>query len=644
MKSYFLVRVGLSLCAFFGAAAKDTVIMTVGGEDVTRSEFEYLYNKNRSLQAAQLSPHDYLELFKVFRMKVADAKNECLDTLPAFVNEMMAYRSELALPYMTDSAYMESFVVEQARRGEIEIETNHIMLFKNKSAVINKATRARLDSIRGLVLVGEDFGDLAARFSEDRATALKKGSLGFITGNRYPYAFETAVYTTPEGCVSEVVESPVAYHIVKTGERRPSKGRARASHILKSVSPDFTEIRKDEVKHQIDSIYNIILSDPSIFADIARECSDDKGSASVGGDLFWFGSGDMVPEFEDAVFSLKDGEISRPVKSAFGWHIILRTGSKPSPGVDELREEVMRRINDPLDPRMGMIRERQTKLLAEKHGASIYKEVLMPLRREVTTMRVDSVSFDYYLSRCNSDEVLMTVDGRDVLVADLIKELKSFEKSGSVMTEAQFDNIIDSFINSRLKEAEESWLYMNVPDYRYLFDEYRDGTLMYEISARKVWNKASNDVDGLLKYFQSHRNRYKWKNPHVKGILVLALDDSVASEVRHSMESMPYDSITIKLGSRFKGQARIKRVLDEKGTDKLVDSIMASPGLAVTTSGRYKSCFLYGARVLDNPEEPSDVKARLIADYQSELERLWVEDLRKRYVVRVNEREFQKIK
>lgn len=461
-RSAFLSVFVLSLSAFQGMAADDPVVMTIGPEKVRRSMFEYYYRKNADTMEVHMSPSEYLPLFEVFRMKVADAMAAGLDTTASFLNEMRGFREELARPCLVDSVYLESFVTEQAERSLTDVEASHIMLFRKQDPEADIHARNRIDSIIGLIRHGEDFSTLASHYSEDKSSAPKGGSLGYISAGRYPYSFESAVYSLPDGCVSEMICTPAGYHVVKAGERRQSAGRIKASHILKFVAPGASPEKEKEARKEIDSIYNLLKADMSAFPDFARRCSDDVGSAPLGGDLSWFGRGDMVPEFEKAAFSLSDGEMSQPVKSAFGWHIILRTGSRPAPGVNELREEVLHRVQDPRDPRHRLVMLHEIERLAAKHSMSI-----------------DSVA---------------------------IARMRDEARRGEISPYTAGDSVL-----RHLRDLEMDWLYDNVAGYRNLLDEYRDGTLLYEISVSRIWNRDSGKDDGKLEkeWIRDMKERYK---------------------------------------------------------------------------------------------------------------------------------------
>ena len=176
MKKILVASAGVCAVAL-AFAAKDPVIMTVNGVDVPKSEFEYLYNKNSQQQINPQNLEDYVEMFKLYKLKVADARAEGIDTLPSFLKETEQYRHDLSAPYMVDSVYLNKLVKEAYDRSRNEAEAYHIMLFKGRDAQTNLETRERADSIRKVLLNGGDFAELAAKYSQDRASNSRGGRM-----------------------------------------------------------------------------------------------------------------------------------------------------------------------------------------------------------------------------------------------------------------------------------------------------------------------------------------------------------------------------------------------------------------------------------------------------------------------------------
>lgn len=643
MKNKILLGAGLTAClAAWGA--KDPIVMTVNGVDVPLSEFEYLFRKNSKQQLAPQTIDEYIGMFEIYKLKVAAAKEAGLDTTKKFIDEMAQYRHELALPYLTDSLLIRSFAEEYAQRMKEEVEASHIMLFKTRSADENRKLRARLDSIRKEILNGADFSEMALKFSNDPSVRANKGNLGFIPAGRYPYSFETAVWTLPEGQLSEIVESSAGYHLIKSGSRRKSRGKVEVSHIMTMVRPDASPETQEEAKSLIDSLYNVVTANPEKFAEVAGKYSADPGSARKGGLLPVFGTGEMVPEFEEVSFALSPGEISKPVRSQYGWHIIKKHKNLPGPDVDEAEDIIKRHVSNPQDERARMMRDAQTRRLAMRHKGKLNDKVLDNL---VTTGKInglDSAFFASYSPKGGENLTLFTIGGKKFSAGEFLDGMKGAEGVPAEMAETVLRNGVDVFFNSKLVEAEEDRLYATNIDYRNLLNEYHDGTLLYEISVDKVWDKASSDTEGLEKYFEAHRDDYHWHTPRVKGYLVQAVNDSVGALAKETLINLPADQYMDALKKDFKGVAVIEKVLSPKGQNPIVDELFYGVETGKGNNGKFKTAFLLDAKELSAPETVEDVRPSVVSDYQNELEKEWVEQLRSTYPVKINRKQLKKVK
>jgi peptidyl-prolyl cis-trans isomerase SurA len=642
MKKTFAV--GLGACAIALAfAAKDPVIMTVNGVDVPKSEFEYLYNKNSQQQVNPQTLDEYVEMFKLYKMKVADARAEGIDTMASFRREADQYRHELAAPYLADSLFLNSLVKEAYDRSKEEVEAYHIMLFKPRDPSMVDAARNRVDSIRQLLLNGADFADLATRFSQDRGSSAKGGRMGWMVANSYPYAFEVAAYNLPEGQISDVIDSGVGFHVLKGGKRRPARGKVKAAHILK-LTQGKSDADKKKAKAEIDSLYQLVIANPATFNHIASTNSEDPGSARQGGVLPAFGTGEMVAEFDSVAFALADNEISEPFATSYGYHIIKKIGSEPIASMESIKPRLLARITSPQDPRFLMVRENQTKKLAKKHKGSLNEKNLQALRNDVKTLGLDSALYAKWNAAPQADMQVFAVNGKSTKLADVVENLSRIQLPASAYAVKEFDNVVDMLYNRELVNAEEDALLTEQPDYANLLREYVDGSLLYEVSVRKVWDKAAKDTEGLKAYFEANRDNYKWAEPRAKGFLVQALNDSVGNLVRERAAALPADSLISTIRKEFKGKAAIDRVLVSKGTNAMVDNIMFGGPESAPTNSKYTVYFMINPRLVNEPEEVADVKGMVTSDYQNEFQQAWENELRKKYPVTVNEKVLRKVK
>lgn len=633
MKKPILTGVGLA-AVLLAYAAKDPVIMTINGEDVTKSEFEYLYNKNSQQQINPQTLDEYVEMFKLYKMKVADAKAAGLDTTAKFRKEAEQYRHDLATPYLADSVYLNQLVDEAYARSRKEAVAKHIMFFKSPNPEHNLQMKAKADSLKQVLDNGGNFEELARQYSQDKRSAVNGGTMGYIVSGQYPYGFEVAAFATPEGSVSDVVESPQGYHILKGGHKRDARGRVKVSHILKLARQESDWAR---AKEQIDSLYQVVTANPEKFNEIATTNSDDRGSARQGGQLPWFGAGEMVEEFDSAAFALKKGEISKPVKSQFGYHIIMKQDERDPLPKEAVKKQTLARMSSPQDERYTLIQKHQTERFAARHKAQVNQSGLDAVNDYVAKNGIDSLFYAKWLGN-DGNITLMTADGNKYSVADFVAKFNGVKQSNPVAAKEIIDANLDSWMNGILTGLEEEALAKSEPDYRNLLKEYVDGSLLYEVSVLKVWDKAAKDIPGLEKYFAENRMKYKWDTPHVKGVFVQAANDSVATAIKDLARGAAEDDIVPALRKQFKNQMAAERILVPKGSNAMVDYVAFDGPVAPSSIEKYPVMFMLNKRILTVPEEMQDVKGLVTSDYQNMFQEQWENDLRKKYNVKVNKK------
>lgn len=636
MKKKPFIISALACAAILSASASknaDPVLMTINGKDVRQSEFEYLYHKNNLQQLAPQSIDEYIEMFIVYKLKVADAEAAGLHQTDAFTKEFNGYCAELSRPYLRDSIVEKRLVEEAYARMATSRKVSHIMLPLGSTYDEKEANRMKLDSIRTAIVNGSaDFGEMAVRYSSDRSARVNNGSMGYINVNSYPYPFEKTAWETPVGEISPVIEdAPFGFHIIRVEDERPNPGKVEARHILK-LTNGLSEEEGAAKKAQIDSIYNLLVSGGDFDA-IARAESEDPGSAANGGRLGWFGPGEMVKEFEDAAFGLKDGGISAPFKTAYGYHIVQTLAHR---GIGSLAEE-SERIKAAISRDMRSVMpetERLAQLKAEL-GVKIDSTGLMQAR---SRMAGDSPA-EQLRSLQADNSLIATVGKRVISIGDVINYIPSNVLEGANDAFTVLNSGLENKINETVVEETRKNLAENNSEYRNLTNEYRDGILLFEISNRNVWERSTSDTEGLQKFFSANRAKYTWDKPHYKGYVIFATNDSIAGEAQKYLAAnqVENDSLVSVMRANYGRNIKIEKVVTGKGENAIVDNV-AFNGERPEAPGRWTAWFGYAGRVIDAPEEANDVRGTVASDYQQLLESEWIKALRKKYKVKLNKK------
>ena len=355
------------------AAGQSETLMTINGKAVSAEEFLYIYEKNNQAGAVEPKTMDeYLDMFINFKLKVTEAESQGIDTTASFKKELKGYRAQATPKYLQDEAAMDSLIELSWRHMSKDRRAAHIAIQCPMSADSAQTAEAlaKINEAYERVTVGkvkierkkvkgkwreiekrqpvEAFDAVARELSTDPSVQETGGELGWITPFRYVYPLEEAVYNTPVGDISKVFRTQYGFHIVKVEEERDHL-EVKASHIMKMVPADSLDGAK---RAEIDSIASELAkaqrdhvqSTKEIFAEVAKRESEDRGSSARGGELGWFGKGMMVKPFEDAAFSMKAGEISAPVRSQYGWHILYKEAERGIQPLDSMRAQIQRQV------------------------------------------------------------------------------------------------------------------------------------------------------------------------------------------------------------------------------------------------------------------------------------------------------------
>ena len=637
-KCFFFLLAMISLSVT--AQTNDPVIMTVNGHDVRKSEFEYIYNKNNNEESIEKkSLEDYAELFKDFKLKVAEAEAQHLDTLPEFIGELAEYRYQLAKPYLDSLETDVNLEKKEYDRMKYFVELSHILVpfpgvLNNTFKVFpadTLATYKKAMETYNQIRKGESFDKFVQESTADDQVKTKNGYLGWFTGLQLNLPLEEVAYNLPVGQVG-IARSNYGYHIVKLLNKIDNPGQVRASHILIPVPENASEAQVTAAQNKIDSIYQA-LSSGADFATLAKENSGDPGSAGKGGDLGWFGYGSMVKEFRDNIFALKEeGDFTKPFKTQFGFHIAKLTGKKPLESFAE---------------KQGDIRD-----LLKKGGyaVALYKPAIDRLKKEFgfsennqTVQNLISSAATLYptdslfATAFSNNTDLFKVNNVTYTTNDFINFLKKNPNSIYRVSTELVAERLSAYEYSILMSALDKDLENRYPELRNLVREYRDGSLMFDISKREVWDKASEDTVGLQKFFDDNRQKYAWDEPRFKGYVILTRDAETQKKMKKEISKMNPDEAVAYLNDNYKvgnvSYVKIDKGIFKKGENPFVDEEAFKTGKAEKPDG-FGDFFLLG-QTLNSPDSYTDIRSTVISDYQDYLEKEWIKKLNDKYPVTI---------
>lgn len=476
---------------------KSKTLVTIDGDKTTVAEFKRVYEKNLDAidneEAKDVTKN--LELFINYKLKVKQAYQLKLDTLPSYKREIETYKNQLAAPYLQDTTFIDKMVKDIYFRTKNKVKAKHILIRTARDARPKDTLEAynKIVKIRNRIVAGEDFEKVAEETSEDNSARDNekngrkgnKGNLGYFDAFKMVAPFEDAAYNTKVGQVSKPFRTQFGYHIVKVDDLKPSEGEIEAAHIL---ILDTTNVGKKKIFEVYDKL--IINNN---FEELAKQYSEDRGSKNRGGKLGKFGTGRMVKPFEDAAFSLQnEGSFSKPFKTRFGWHIVKLIKKHPIKSFNELEKELRKKIKNSARMQMSetavINKLKKTYKIVENESA---KKILD--KKNIRAIPKDSLQ-----------ETLFSINNKKIKQEAFIDYIRN-RRHKPVFT------LFDMFKNQEILTYYKKNLVNTEPEYAYTLKEYEDGLLLFELMQEKIWNKSSKDTLGLKNYFEKNKANYNSK-------------------------------------------------------------------------------------------------------------------------------------
>ncbi len=651
------ISLSLLLCMFFSLISaqdyKDKVLITIDGKEITAGEFERVYKKNNNENVAQQqSVEEYIDMFINYKLKVMEAERLGMDTASQFLKEFNSYKKQLAQPYLTSEELTEKYAREAYERMKEEINASHIMVRISSDAAPEDTLHAynKIMEIRKRVMGGEDFEKVARAVSDDPSVKTNGGRLGWFSAFRMVYPFETAAYNTEVGSISMPVRSNFGYHIIKVHDRRPAKGSVEVAHIFLTAPQSMS---KEELQDQREKIFMVYdsLQMGAEFSEMADRYSDDKSSGRKGGVLPWFSSGQMIPTFDSTAFALeRPGQISEPVRSDYGWHIIKLLDKKSVGSYEEEKPEILSFIKKGdrgKSKDLAFIAQ-----LKEDYGYNFYAENYDKMLSTVDSTIFDA-AWEAEKAEVYFDLPIFTIGNLDITVEDFSRYLETkVLKRKPVDYRIHLGSYYEPFEKEKILQYEEDNLEEKYPEYRYIVQEYRDGILLFDLTDKMVWSKAVEDSTGLVEFYEENKENYMW-DERANTYLVIVKDSSILEDVRKRASKRvrrnKFDPD--KFLSRFckddtTGNCmKITHEKFEKGENDKVDEMKWKKGVGKTFARNGDAAFMIVTEILD-PEvkKLEETRGLVIADYQKHLEDRWLNQLRDEYQIEVNRELLSKIK
>ena len=623
-------------------AQQSPVLMTINNKPVTTDEFESMYTKNLDLvqDEAQKDIDNYLQLFTRYKLELEDAYQKRYDTLPQLKRELKTYRRDLAKKYLSDNDIIDKLVKEAYERKKHDVRVAHILIQLASDAAPKDTLKAynKIRSIYNKAVAGEDFSKLAKQYSQDPSVKDNAGDLDYINVFHTVYPFETAAYNTPVGQVSKPFRTRFGYHIVKVLDKRPAKGKIEVAHI---VTLDNKKNEAGDAKTRIYNIYNKLKNNEDTFENLARKFSDDKNSARRGGKLRIFGIRTMIPVFEKVAFALKNpGDISEPFQTRYGWHIVKLLKKYPVPTFDQAKTELRHRV----------MRDERSKMSKEKLMKRIEKQ--FPVKMVGSLKEVNRhITKDFFKNKWQIPEDKSVNKTLFIINNDQVVTYKDFyiylfrRQSHNTATYDNKKFIIKKFFNrykkDKLFDYYNNHLEQIYPDFAKTMEEYKNGLMLFRIKSDMIWDKSVKDTVELQKFYNEHKSAYKLpKRYHI--LMVQTNSKKTAKKIAKDLRKGMKKNAIVK---KYKKKNILFKEKDYVDGDAIVKNhkLKVKKPIVYKDGKPYIVLFLKKIKPEEIPELKK-IKGKVSNDYQNYLEEQWVESLKKKYPVQLNETVWQQLR
>ena len=658
MKKVLVLLAIMMPALLFAQGWKSKTLITIGDRNITAGEFMEIYEKN-NVNSEVIDKKDvdqYLDMYIKFKLKVIEAEDLGMDTLPKFIKEFKGYRNQLAKPYFSNASGTEQLVEEAYERMKWDVNASHILIKCDPHATPDDTLKAynRAMEIRRRIMKGEDFGVVAAETSDDpsaRDTVFNGrfykgncGNLGYFTAFDMVYQFETGVYNTKVGEISMPVRSNYGYHIITVNSKTPACGIVRVAHIYLQVDENDPEKTDSVVRAKMFNIYNEIDKDGKNWDLIVKKYSEDKGSAQYGGMLNPFKINQIVPEFITAVKQLHENEFSEPVKTNYGYHIIKLVSTSGIKDFDSEKENLTKRVEK--DMRANVSDEVVLKRLKKENK---FKENVRVKDSFIATIDSTLQAGKYVVAEgVDTSKVLFKLKKQSYTVADFIAYIEKHQQKQPFMSPASYAyQLYDEFVKDAVFAYEDAHLEEKYPDFKLLVQEYHDGILLFDLMDKVVWKKAEIDTAGINAFYEANKDNYMWDKRVKSLVIVVNNEESLARMEEIVNQDISIDSIRAIVKAEGLKGVSVKSPFFQQGDNVDIDETEWVAGtIRVIPSTVDKSTKIIKILEVRDPEPKTYKEARgvIISAYQNQLEEDWIKELMEKYPVTINEKVLEKVR
>ncbi len=639
-------KIILAGCLFLlHAVSQAQTIFTYGNHKVEKEEFERMY-KAKNASSPQFytlkNIEEYIDLYAIFKMKVQDGYDQKINTTTNFVNDYNQFKAATAKSFLIDESIADNLLKEAYERSKYELEIAHIQISVRGNDTMEAYNKA-MEIYNNLNAGAYTFEDAAKKYSEDGGSKMNGGNVGYISALDVLYPIESAAYNTEVGKYSKPVRSTYGYHIVKVLNKRPSKGSVQVAQILvqgNRKDPAAASVAKSKAE-----TYYQRLKQGEDFTKLVKEYSEDKFSINNNGILAPFTAGKMDINFENAAFNLKNpGDISEPIQTDYGYHIIKLIKKMPNPSLAEAKEDLMARLKK--DGRVELAEKaKYNQELVRLH----YKENPENLTELIKAIEKDTVgkkplAIETYKS---FNKTLFSFNKKDYTQYDFVAFIID-ATGGNVYgrREKTVKDLYSMYHDKMIEDAQVADLEANNKEFRSILKEYKESSLMFAMMEKEVWSKALNDNASLHQYYEQNKDNYKFKAGFAGNIFESGSKTTLEKFKTNIANGMTWENALDEVNKENAGKAKM-----QAGKYEYAQMPAKVSGLEVNTPSQVFEADNGNFFVIiptelfgDNTQMSfEDARGQLVTNYQDYLDKSWVQKLKAKYPLKIFQKEVKKL-
>ncbi len=497
MYRYILLFLICCNCSF--GQFDNQILFKVNDSVIFVEEFHRVYNKNIELinDVNQKDFDSYFDLFINYKLKLAEAYEQNLHTDPKYKSELNKYAKQLQNTYLTDKETEDMFLIEAYDRTKLEVNVSHVLIRLDENNNDSIDSYDKLNSLRE-PFKNISLNDFNEKYNVNQNMIVE--NLGYFSAFKMIYEFENMAYSTTVGEVSIPFRTRFGLHILKVNDKRKSLGEVTVGHIMKYKN-------KSDAFQAIKNISDSINNGKS-FEYLAKKYSEDKNSSFKGGRLNSFSSGQInsIP-FEDAAFSLvSTGDVSKPVETKYGWHLIKLYSKKNIKTFDELKYQLLNKLKK--SSRFNIISDSFYSFLLDKYKITYNNENLEYF--------ISILNSDYFQNKWSipedikEEQVLVKILNTEFTYLDFATFIDDNQKKSRIEDyPALIRDLYQKFIDYNVLEIYKNNLETENLDYRFVIKEYREGLLLFNLMQDKIWTLRDSDSINLKTFYNKNKSNYK---------------------------------------------------------------------------------------------------------------------------------------